>query len=237
MMKHFVLAAGVLSASFPVHAQPVDTGQSKPRTVTVRGMGVVMTAPDQVRLSIQVNTRGESASGAMTETSTRTREIINILKSYGIDTKDIQTSRVAVSAILDYEKRVAPPPIVGYNGTNDFSVVFRGKQMENIGGFLDRAVGAGASSFGGLMYESSKQRELERDALTKAAADARARAEMLAAELGASIARVLSISESVAAPGPVRRESFAMESGVAAAPVMAGELAISVYVDAVFELK
>jgi hypothetical protein len=236
MKKYIVLAAGVLSVCSPVHAQPVETGQPKPRTVTVRGMGVVMTIPDQVRLSIQVNTRAESATAAMTEASTRTREILDILKSYGIDTKDIQTSRVTVSAILDYEKRLVPPPIIGYNGTNDFSVVFRGKQMESIGGFLDRGVAAGASSFGGLTYESSKQRELEREALRKAAADAQARASVLARELDASIVRVLSVSESLAAPGPLRREALSVESAVAA-PVLAGELAIAVYVDAVFELK
>lgn len=229
-----LLAAGVAVAT----AQQKDTKEPRQRTVSVRGLGTVMSEPDQVRLGVQVNTRGESASAAMTQASSKTREILAILKSYGIDDRNIQTSRVSVAPILDYQRNIQPPPIVGYAGTNDFSILFKGKLMEKVGEFMDRAVSAGATSFGGLAYESSRQRELERDALTKAAADARARATVLARELGASLGDVLSIAESVAGPGPVYNTRTTMTDAIAsAAPVMTGELTISATADVVFELK
>ena len=228
-----IVACGALA-----QAQQKDTKDLKPRTVSVRGLGMVMTEPDQVRLSVQVNTRGESASAAMTQASTKTRDILVILKSYGIDDKNIQTSRVSVSPILDYQRNIQPPPIVGYAGTNEFSVLFKAKLMEKVGDFMDKAVSAGATSFGGLVYESSRQRELERDALARAAADARARATVLAKELGASLGSVLSISESVPAPGPMYNMRTAMADAMTtAAPVMAGELTINATTDVVFELK
>ena len=206
------------------------------RAIQVHGVGTLMTTPDQVRLSVQVNTRAESASDAMTQASKKTSDILTILKGFGIDPKDIQTSRVTVSAILDYQRNIKPPPIIGYSGVNEFTVVFKGKLMNKVGEFLDKAVGVGVSSFGGLMYESSTQRELERDALKKAAADAQVRAEVLAKELGATLGKVMNISESVSYPSPVGRGAM-MEAVTAAAPVMTGELAISAQVSVTFELK
>jgi uncharacterized protein YggE len=206
------------------------------RTVLVQGLGKLMTVPDQVRLSVQVNTRGGSASEAMSQASKKTSDILAVLKGYGIDPKDIQTSRVTVSAILDYQRNIQPPPIIGYSGVNEFTILFKGKLMDRVGEFLDKAVTLGVSSFGGLMYESSMQRELERDALKRAAADAQERADVLAKELGATLGRVMNISESVSSPAPMMRAAM-MDAASAAAPVMTGELAISAQVTVSFELK
>ncbi|MEK9137055.1 MAG: SIMPL domain-containing protein [Bacteroidota bacterium] len=213
--------------------------QEKPeaaRTVTVQGLGKLMTVPDQVRLNVQVNTRAETATEAMTQASKKTNDILAILKGYGVDPKDIQTSRVTVSAILDYQRNIQPPPIVGYGGVNEFTVLFKGKLMEKVGEFLDKAVVAGVTSFSGLMYESSKQRDLEREALKRAAADAQARADVLAKELGATLGRVMTISESVNAPMPIMRAAM-MDAASAAAPVMTGEMSINAQVTVTFELK
>jgi len=206
------------------------------RTIIVQGLGKLMTAPDQVRLNVQVNTRAESASEAMAQASKKTSDILAILKEYGVDPKDIQTSRVTVSAILDYQRNIQPPPIIGYSGINEFTIVFKAKLMDKVGEFLDKAIALGVTSFGGLMYESSKQRELEREALKKAAADAQARAEVLAKELGTLLGRVMNISESVSSPAPIMRAAM-LDAASAAAPVMTGELAINAQVSVTFELK
>lgn len=207
------------------------------RTVTVRGEGAVSIAPDQVRLNVQVNTRAESATAAMSQANTKTKDVLALLKNYGVDPKDIQTSRVSVSAILDYQKNIQPPPIVGYAGANDFSVVFKAKLMDKVGEFLDKGITAGASSFGNLMYESSAQRGLEREALKKAADDAQARATVLAQQLGATLGKVISISEGVNAPSPMPMMRSGLMEASSAAPVMTGELSISAQVTVVFELK
>jgi uncharacterized protein len=218
-------------------AQTVDLKEQKPRTVSVHGVGHVMTSPDQVRISVQVNTRGESASAAMKSASTKTRDILALLNSYGVESKDIQTSRVTVSPIIDYQRNVQPPPIVGYTGSNDFSIVFKGKVMERAGDFMDKAVAAGATGFGGLAYEASAQRALERDALKRAATDAQASAEVLAKELGSTLGRVMSVSESVSGPMPMARGVMMAASADGGAPVMSGELTINAQVEVVFELK
>lgn len=224
------------STAFAQQDNPERGMRTGLRTVLVQGLGKLMTVPDQIRLSVQVNTRGESASEAMSQASRKTTDILAVLKGYGIDAKDIQTSRVTVSAILDYQRNIQPPPIIGYSGVNEFTVLFKARLMDRVGEFLDKAVALGVSSFSGLMYESSKQRELERDALKKAAADAQARAEVLAKELGATLGKVMNISESVSSPAPMMRGAM-MDAVSVAAPVMTGELAINAQVTVSFELK
>lgn len=211
--------------------------QGSQRVVTVRGEGIVFAVPDQVRLSVQINTRAESATTAMGQASSKTRDVLALLKNYGVDAKDIQTSRVSVSPILDYQRNIQPPPIVGYAGTNEFGIVFKGKLIEKVGEFLDKSITAGVSSFGNLIYESSAQRGLERDALKKAADDAQARAAVLAQQLGAAVGKVISISEGVNAPSPVAMMRSGPMDALAGAPVMTGELAINAQVTVVFELK
>lgn len=217
-------------------AQQERPDQARIRSIHVQGQGKLMTVPDQVRLNVQISTRAESASDAMSQANRKTSDILAMLKGYGIDPKDIQTSRVTVTAILDYQRNIQPPPIVGYNGVNEFSVIFKGKLMDRVGEFLDKAVASGVTSFSGLMYESSKQRELERDALKKAADDAQARAEVLAKELNATLGKVMTISESTSSPAPVMRGAM-MDATAASAPVMTGELAINAEVSVTFELK
>lgn len=234
-MKHVILIGCVLCASL-VFAQ-TDMKEMK-RTVSVRGEGVMTTAPDQVRLSVSVNTRGENASAAMKSASTKTAEILTVLKNLGVEEKNIQTSRVNVSPTYDYSKQIQPPPIVGYNAANDFTVLFKGKLMEKVGEFMDKAAAAGATNFGALQYETSRQRELEREAMKKAADDAKARAEVLAKQLGASLGPVVTIAESATGGGPVpMMMKGAMMEANAGAPVMQGELSLRAEVSVVFELK
>ncbi len=238
MKLAMVMFAALAVSVLPAKGQQMEQ-KSTQRTVTVRGEGIVTTTPDQVRLSVTVNTQAQNASAAMRAASGRTQEILGLLKKMGVDEKNLQTSRVTVTPTYDYSRQIQPPPIVGYNGVNEFSVLFKGKLMEKVGEFMDKSVEAGASNFGGLQYESSKSRELQREALQKAADDAKARAEVLARQLGATVGTVLTIRESTIAggPGPVMmRQSFGAES-VQAAPVMSGEVSVSAQVEVVFELK
>ena len=207
------------------------------RSIRVHGVGTVSTTPDQVRLTVQVHAREASASSAMKATSSRSREVLSLLSGYGVKSEDIQTSRVTVSPVLDYEKRIQPPPIVGYTGSNEFTVIFKGTVMDKVGEFMDKAVAAGASSFGSLQFESSKARDLERDALVNAAADARARATVLAKELGATLGRINEVSESPAAPMPMLRTGALSVTAESSSPVASGEVTVRAEVIVVFELE
>jgi uncharacterized protein YggE len=221
-----------LATAFAVGQQVEKEPQ---RSVRVQGIGKVRVVPDQLRLTIQVNVpRAETAVEALSRTSQLTTQVIALLKRFGIIESDIQTTRIAVHPIYDYDKRIAPPPIVGYTAQNDVQVVV--KTMADAGKILDQAVKNGATGFGPLQYESSKRTELEREALKNAADDAKAKAELLAKQLGGTIGRVISIVESSVSSPP---SILSMEARVASAevPVMAGEIEMTARVEVVFEMR
>ncbi|MER3523232.1 MAG: hypothetical protein C4326_03995 [Ignavibacteria bacterium] len=232
-MKPIVVTALIVVATWSGLAQQSATS-SQQRTVTVRGEASTTVEPDQIRMTVQVSARADAAVDAMRAAGTKTKTVLGVLKRLGVPEQTIQTTRATIAPVYDYARQIQPPPIIGYTASNEFTVLFKGKTMENVGAFMDQAVEAGATNFGNLVFESSRQRAIEREALTKAAADAHARAQVLAKELGASLGQVLSISESVVGrPGPIMMRSAAET----AAPIMSGELTITASVEVVFALQ
>lgn len=214
-------------------------GQEKEpaRTIRVQGTGKVKVVPDQLHLAIQINIpRAETAAEALSRNNQLTSQLIAMIKRFGIAEGDLQTTRVSVNPVYDYDKRISPPPIVGYSAQNEVTVVVR--KIEDAGKIMDQAVKNGATGFGQLQYESSKRTELEREALKKAADDARAKAEVLAKQLGASIGRAMSIVESgISPPAPVIPLTMQERTASADVPLMPGEMEIQASVEVVFEMK
>lgn len=232
-MKPMVAAVLIVVAAWSGLAQQ-SAPLAQKRTVTVRGEASIAAEPDQMRMAVQVHVRADAAVEAMRIAGTKTQTVLSVLKRLGIPDQAIQTTRATVAPVYDYSRNIQPPPIIGYTAFNEFTVLFKGNTMANVGAFMDNAIEAGATNFGNLVFEASRQRELEREALTKAAADARARAHLLAKELGASLGQVLSITESVGGrPGPIMMRS-ATET---ATPIMSGELTITASVEVVFALQ
>ena len=96
MSRIVVVAIVLASLAAQVSAHQAETEEPKSRTVSVRGAGTVSAMPDQVRVTIQVSTRAESATAAMASANARTKEILMLVKGVGVDPKDVQTSRVTV---------------------------------------------------------------------------------------------------------------------------------------------
>ena len=100
---------------------------------------------------------------------------------------------------------------------------------------IDAAVDAGANTVWGPTLSRSDADRLYRDALVKAVADAKTRADTLAAAAGRTVGRVVSIVEGGAAPGPLQdRAVGAVESSV---PVVSGPQEITAVVSVTYELR
>ncbi len=238
-MKILKKTSLALSLFFILALTAVGQQQEKElaRTIRVRGTGKVKVVPDQLRLTIQINVpRAETAVEALSRNSQLTSQVIGMLKRFGMAETDMQTTRVSINPVYDYDKRTSPPPIVGYSAHNEVLVFVR--KMDDAGKILDQAIKNGATGFGSLQYESSQRTDLEREALKKAADDARTKAEVLAKQLGAIVGKVITIAESgVSTPPPVMPMAMEARAAMAEVPVLPGEIEITATVEVVFELK
>jgi uncharacterized protein YggE len=121
------------------------------------------------------------------------------------------------------------------------TIEVRVDDLARVGELLELAIGAGGTSVQGVRFDLKERAKLERDALTRAVADARARADAVAAGAGSAIAGIVRIEEaglSGGGPEPVMmRMAAAPMAGDAAPPVAPGETVIRATVTLTARLK
>jgi uncharacterized protein len=193
-----LLVAALAGVGRPDAARGLEPTQTETeRTLLVNGTGAVTTVPDRAELSFGVVSEGATARAALAANSTEMRRVIDAVKSAGVDEKDIQTQQVALSPRYSNDGQ----RIVGYTAQNTVAAKLR--DLDRAGVVIDAAVAAGANQVSGPSLIRSDRTEIYRNALRAAVADARAKAQTLAAASGVTVGRVVNLVEGGAAPPPV----------------------------------
>jgi uncharacterized protein YggE len=215
--------AGVGRSDAAPAADPVT------RVISVSGSGSVTVTPDRAHFSFGVETKGETAAGALAENGAEMRKVIATLEAAGIDPKDIQTEQVSLSPVYNDDETA----VIGYSASNSISVLVR--RLAEAGGLIDRAVAAGATQVDGPSLDRADATALYRKALEAAIVDARAKAETIAAASGLSLGRATSVSESTS--GPPVTDAYKSAAEAAPTPIEAGTAAIEANVSVSFEAE
>ena len=164
-------------------------------TVTVSGVGIVKAVPDEAQMSFGVETRRPTAQAAVAANADAMRKVINALRQAGA--REIATQWVSV-----YPFTRQDGTIEGYSASNSVSAV---SDVDDAPGLIDAAAEAGANQISGPGLSSSNAEALYRQALAKAVADSRLRAEVLAKAAGRSLGEITTIVEGGAQPTPLYR--------------------------------
>ena len=107
---------------------------------------------------------------------------------------------------------MAMPKIVGYQVQNEVRVTVR--EIGKSGALLDQVVSAGANQISGIQFDVADPQAAADEALRKAIADARRKAELMAAAAGVRIVRVLDISGGGGFPMFARAEPPSMRAAL-----------------------
>jgi len=206
-------------------AEPAPTGG-----ITVSGTATSRAVPDQATFSFGVQTEGASAKAALGANSAKMALVIAALKRAGIAEKDLQTQDVSVMPRQNETGQIS-----GYYASNSVQALVR--RIAGAGAVVDAAVGAGANQSSGPSFDQSRRDAVYRSALRAAVADARTKAEALAAESNASLGRVTQIVEGFAGePVPMYDRAVA-QSAKAETPVEPGTQEVQATVTVTFELS
>ncbi len=200
--------------------------------IHVSGQASVSAAPDIAQAQLGVQTFAVSVDEALQSNNSRMDAIITALKAQGIADADLQTSNFSVQPQYDFEKETRD--IVGYWVNNSVALTFR--DLNQVGTALQAALDAGANTVNDLRFTIDDSAALLAEARTLAVADARQRAETLAAAAGVKLGAALDIRESSGSYPIFARGAFDEASG-AAVPVQAGELDLTVYVEVLFAIR
>ncbi len=230
------LMTAAACAASPAAAQtgiPADT----PRTITVTGSGIAFGAPDIATIQIGVQTRGVDPAQTVSDNSTRTAALIAAIKALGIAEKDLQTTNFSVNVQQDYDPQTGQPlETIHYQVDNTLNVTVR--DTNKLGDVLSGAVEAGANTIYGVSFSVADPAALEGQARDLAVADARTRAEQLAAAAGVTLDVPLTISEYASQSQPLYYARDLAESAAGAAvPVQTGQIQVNLQVSITYTIK
>ena len=228
--------------------QYIGSGVAATNTISVSGTGDVFAIPDTATFTFTVDETGADVATAQSKATTKANAVIDYLKGQGIADIDIQTSDYSINPQYQYSGVVCLPSgycppgkqsITGYEVSQTTTVKVR--DTSKAGAILSGVGSKGASNVSGLSLTVSNENVLEAQARGKAITDARAKAEVLAKQLGVSLIRVVGYSENGGGPIYYAKASTGMSLDAAApapAPqIPTGQNKITSDVNVTYEIK
>jgi uncharacterized protein YggE len=219
-------------ASLPAFADDL------PRTISVSGTGNVDAKPDIARLSLAVQRRNTSMQVARDETVRVSRAFLDLCRKLGIKESKIRTSGLTIQPEYRWDPKENQQIFLGYFVQRQLEVEL--DDLDKLGEVIEGAIDAGVNEVSPPQLDSSRRKELSRDALAAATADAKANAERIAASLGVTVGAVRTITASGAMPPPPMpmkaMRAQAMMADGAAESYAPGEIGFESRVDATFDL-
>jgi len=200
-MKHYLSALALALAALlitvtlgaaPAAAQtapPQD--RAAPRLVTVTGEAVVNVVPDEVVLTLGVESSDKQLRRAKSLNDERVKQVLAAAEKLGIPAKDIQTDHISIEPRYrdNYEQR----DFVGYFVRQTIEITLKDiSQFENL---LTDALDAGANYVHGIQFRTSELRKHKDEARALAIKAAREKAVALAQELDQNVGKPYAIRE------------------------------------------
>jgi uncharacterized protein len=244
--------------------QQDDHLAANPSTISSSGISTTEVRPDQVSVTVGVETNGTTAQEAVSQNANLTAQVIAAVRGLGINEDRIETSSFSVSPIYEPGQpsqpciEIYPPPpgcetnqeIIGYSATNTVTATLDVPFLRilaqptpdlNAGQVIDAAIGAGANRIDAVVFFVSENRQQEiRDTLINdAIANARQRANIAAEALGMTLSGVESVTLNpidfpVFSVGLREGSAAGADSVPAPTPILPGQQEISTTVNVVF---
>jgi hypothetical protein len=212
-----------------------------PRTISVSGSGTVDATPDIARLSLAVQRRDVSMQVARDETVRVSKAFLALCTKLGIKENKIRTSGLTINPEYRWDEKENKQIFTGYFVQRQLQVEIN--DLDKLGNVIEGAIDAGVNEVSPPELDSSKRKELNRDALAAATVDAKANAERVASSLGVRLGAVRTVVANGAMPQPPMPMQ---EMRMAAAPMadmagkaanyVPGEISFESRVDATFDV-
>jgi uncharacterized protein len=198
-----VLAGGVVAlASYSYVMVKQQSQWGGPVTINVSGTGEVMVKPDIAQFSF--GARGEGADAATAQG--KSAEVINAVTAYlkenGIEDKDIKTENYNLNPKYRYEQKpcafgsYCPPGEQIPDGFEVFQTIsVKVRAVDTAGKLLSGIGEKGATDISGLNFTVDDEEVLKDEARKLAIEDAKAKADVLAGNLGVKIVKMMSYYE------------------------------------------
>ena len=231
------LALASLVAAAPVRAQAPTSPAPQEPVVAVSGEGLVQATPDRAWIMVSAESRAPSPREAQRRTAEQMRPVLEALRGAKIPDEAVRTTGYDLQQEFDFTNGKRVPR--GYVARNSIEV--RVDDVSRVGELLEVVVNQGATSVSGLRFDVKDQGKLEREAIRRAVANARLKAEAAATGAGRTLDQLVRIQEAGVAqppqPMPFARAALTAEAAGGAPPVSVGQIEVRAQVTVTFSLK
>ena len=227
-----VLASLVLSACGA--AAPAGS-----RTLNVTGAGQAFITPDIAYLYVGVHTEKPTAAEAVAANNAQTQQVIDALKNFGVEEKDIHTSSFSIWPIDRYDPSTGAPTGDKYYSV-DNTVYITARDLTKLGALLDTVIKAGANTINSVQFDLSDKTEAMKQARAEAVKNAQSQAEELAGLAGVTLVEITTISYTDSAPYVYAEYGRGGGGGggiQASVPIEPGQMTITANVSVTYEIK
>lgn len=226
----------------------IGAGLNATNVITVSAEASIDAKPTGGTITFTQRSDAKTAKEAEDKRNQIVAKAIAAVKAVGIDEKDITTTSINRSEKYEYnnapcDRGYCPstPTVVGYDAYQ--MVTIKVRETEKLTSVIDVLRDAGVTQVDGpnLGFQDEELEALQADAREEAIKKARAKAEMLADQLGVEIVRVTSFNEGGDRgymPYMAMKAMDVMESGSAAPSVIpVGDSKITSSVTITYEIK
>ena len=194
--------------------------------------------PDMARVTLGVDARRKTLAEARAEVTAAIDRLLALTRELKIDPRYVNATRLQVRPEYTWNEQSRKQVLQGYYVGRQVEVELR--DLDQLGPLLERAVTAGANQVGDASLDSTRRKELERQAMTLAVQDAAANAGTLAQAAGARLGPVRTLNASASPPPMPMYRMAAMAEAAAAPPAestyAAGEMKFAATVSAEYDL-
>jgi len=243
MFKKWLIAAtlvAVLAASLVLAScqsggtAAISTNQQT--GISVSAEGKVPATPDIATVSLGVTAQAATIAEAQSLATEAMNQVMNALTANGVANKDIQTSYYNIQEVTEWDPLKQTTETAGFQITNMVTAKIR--DLNKAGIIIDAVVAAGGdlTRVNNISFSVEDPTTYYDTARAKAVAAAKAKAESIAELAGVKLGALLYITESTSYyPGTVYYSRATADS--ASTPISAGEVDITLNVQAVYAIK
>jgi uncharacterized protein len=229
-MKYKTLLFLPIMATLVTSAFAQQARESSPPVLIVSGNAQAEATPDEATVRLGIVRQETTAQAAQDQANRVAQAILSEIAKLGIPATQIRTSRLTLTPIYAPGPRSdsrEAPRIASYSASNQVSVEVT--NLTQIGPIIDAGLRAGSNQVDGVQFRLKDDLPLREQALKKAVAEARRKAETMAEALNVRILGIQEVSETGSSVIPRGEGGFVTMAAreTAPTPVSPGQVEVN----------
>ena len=229
-MKYKTLLFLPIVATLVTSAFAQQARESSPPVLIVSGNAQAEATPDEATVRLGIVRQETTAQAAQDQANRVAQAILSEIAKLGIPATQIRTSRLTLTPIYAPGPRSdsrEAPRIASYSASNQVSVEVT--NLTQIGPIIDAGLRAGSNQVDGVQFRLKDDLSLREQALKKAVAEARRKAETMAEALNVRILGIQEVSETGSSVIPRGEGGFVTMAAreTAPTPVSPGQVEVN----------